>query len=84
VKNALLTHCKPACTEVFTSWPRILRQKSEIPKARPKSSVGKTTKTGGSDPTFRAFSRPKSLWGRSRPAAQVSVPVVFPTLPESF
>jgi hypothetical protein len=27
---------------------------------------GKKSKSGGSDPTFRAFSRPKSFWGRSR------------------
>src|SRR5882762_2256382 len=33
-----------------------------------KSYRGQTTKTGGSDPTFSAFSRPKSSWGRSRPS----------------
>ena len=28
---------------------------------------GQNIKSGGSDPTFSAFSRPKSSWGRSRP-----------------
>jgi hypothetical protein len=37
---------------------------------------GKNTKSGGSDPTFSAFSRPKSLWGRSRPPALLTVPEV--------
>ena len=31
------------------------------------SHRGKNVKSGGSDPTFSAFSRPKSSWGRSRP-----------------
>jgi hypothetical protein len=35
-----------------------------------KSHRGKNVKSGGSDPTFSAFSRPKSSWGRSRPAAR--------------
>src|SRR6266849_3367800 len=34
------------------------------------SHRGKNVKSGGSDPTFSAFSRPKSSWGRSRPAAR--------------
>src|SRR5215472_14736400 len=45
---------------------------------------GKNTKSGGSDPTFSAFSRPKSLWGRSRPPALVTVPDVFSTVQRSF
>src|SRR6266849_3006809 len=32
------------------------------------SHRGKNVKSGGSDPTFSAFSRPKSSWGRSRPS----------------
>ena len=32
-----------------------------------KSDTEKITKLGGSDPSFSAFSRPKSSWGRSRP-----------------
>src|SRR5487761_577546 len=40
---------------------------------------GKNTKSGGSDPTFSAFSRPSEPWGRSRPPAQVTVPRVFST-----
>src|SRR5216683_3158914 len=44
------------------------------------SHRGKNVKSGGSDPTFSAFSRPKSSWGRSRPAAQQIVPAVFSTV----
>ncbi len=33
-----------------------------------KSDTEKNTRLGGSDPTFSAFSRPKSSWGRSRPS----------------
>jgi hypothetical protein len=32
-----------------------------------KRCYGQKIKSGGSDPTFSAFSRPKSSWGRSRP-----------------
>jgi len=42
-----------------------------------KNHRGKKTETGGSDPTFLASSRPKSSWGRSRPAAQKPVPPFF-------
>jgi hypothetical protein len=74
-----MTPCKSSCTKVFTSWPSMPVKKKAIAEAKPKSSGGKTTKTGGSDPTFSAFSRPKSAWGRSRPEAPCPVPVVFST-----
>src|ERR1700683_231368 len=45
-----------------------------------KSHRGKNVKSGGSDPTFSAFSRPKSSWGRSRPSARRIVPAVFSTV----
>ena len=51
-----------------------------LSEAKPECSGGKTTKTGGSDPTFSASSRPKSSWGRSRPEAPCPVPAVFPPL----
>jgi hypothetical protein len=38
-----------------------------IENSTSKSAGEKRSKTGGSDPTFSAFSRPKSSWGRSRP-----------------
>jgi hypothetical protein len=44
------------------------------------SHRGKKFKSGGSDPTFSAFSRPKSSWGRSRLPAQLTVPAVFSTV----
>ena len=56
----------------------------EIRNAGRKRRRGKNTKSGGSDPTFSAFSRPKSLWGRSRPPALVTVPDVFSTVQRSF
>src|ERR1700687_4867842 len=43
-----------------------------------KVTVEKKVKSGGSDPTFSAFSRPKSSWGRSRPPAGEFVPSFFP------
>ena len=41
-------------------------------------AVGNKSKLGGSDPRKSAFSRPSEPWGRSRPAAQMTVPTVFP------
>ena len=55
-----MTPCKSSCTKVFTMWPGMPMKDKAIAEAKPKSSGGKTTKTGGSDPTFSAFSRPKS------------------------
>jgi hypothetical protein len=84
VKKVILTLCNLSCTKVFTLWQGMSRKKTQIPEPKFKSSGGKTTKTGGSDPTFWAFSRPKCLRGRSRPAAPSSVPVVFPPLRKKF
>jgi hypothetical protein len=64
-------------TPVFTVWPRMLLKHNAMCQTKTKSSSGKSTKTGGSAPTFSAFSRPKSAWGRSRPEAPYPVPVVF-------
>jgi hypothetical protein len=80
VKKVNLTPCNLFCTQVFTVWQRISWKEMEMTEANFKSSDGKTTKTGGSDPTFWASNRPKSSWGRSRPTAPGSVPVVFPSL----
>jgi len=67
VKNVTFLLCTSSCTKVFTlSAPTPLKEGAMLNR-NPKSSVRKTTKTGGSDPTFPAFSRPKSPWGRSRP-----------------
>jgi hypothetical protein len=80
VKKVNLTLCNSSCTKVFTLWPRMHLQDKAMPEAKLKSSGRKTTKTGGSDPTFSAFRRPKSAWGRSRPEAACPVPVVIPSL----
>ena len=78
MKNVNTTLCKSCCTKVFTLWLRMSRAAEEIFESKCNSSGEKTTKTGGSDPTFSAFSRPKSSWGRSRPEAPCPVPIVFP------
>jgi hypothetical protein len=39
----------------------------ERKRCEEKRCYGQNIKSGGSDPTFSAFSRPKSSWGRSRP-----------------
>jgi hypothetical protein len=69
VKKVNMTLFTSFFTQVFTPWPRMPVEGKAMPETKPKSSSGKTTKTGGSDPTFSAFSRPKSAWGRSRPEA---------------
>jgi hypothetical protein len=71
VKNVRISLCNLVWTKVFTlSLSKALREKN-IRSGNFKSSGGKTTKTGGSDPTFSAFSRPKSFVG--------SLPPVFST-----
>jgi hypothetical protein len=80
VKKVNLTLCNSSCTKVFTLWPRMHLQDKAMPEAKLKSSGRKTTKTGGSDPTFSAFRRPKSSWGRSRPGAPCPVLEVFSSL----
>jgi hypothetical protein len=67
VKTVILTLCNSSCTKVFTLWQRISRKEMEMLEPEFKSSDGKTTKTGGSDPTFLAFSRPKSFSGSLPP-----------------
>jgi hypothetical protein len=42
-----------------------------------KSDTEKNTRLGGSDPTFSAFIRPKSSWGRSRPLHRKRDRVLF-------
>ncbi len=46
--------------------------------ARGKSAMEKNTETGGSDPTFSAFSRPSGMWGRSRLRPEQLGAVFFP------
>ena len=80
MKKVNMTLCKSVCTKVFTVWPSMSWKHAEIPETKLKTSGGKTTKSGGSDPTFPASGRPKSFWGRSRLRAPWPVPVVFPPL----
>ena len=80
MKNVNMTLFTSFFTRIFTLWLRLLLEHKAMPETKPKSSRGKTTKTGGSDPTFSAFSRPKSSWGRSRPEAPCPVPVIIQSL----
>ena len=67
VKNVRISLCNLVCTKVFTlSPPKVLRERN-IRSRNFKSDGPKTTKTGGSDPTFSAFSRPKSFVGSLPP-----------------
>lgn len=74
VKHVRNSFCNLACTKVFTLSPLNLLRKRNIGRRNFESSGGQTTKTGGSDPTFSAFSRPKGSWGRSHPFLRHSKP----------
>ena len=68
VKNVRNTRC----TALFSAFFTLLIGQTEESKCRCEvataESTGKlTTEAGRSDPTFSAFIRPKSFWGRSRP-----------------
>jgi len=68
VKNAKITFR----TSIFTNFCTLsgkdaLRNQEFDGKRRSKTGRGKIIKSGGSDPTFRAFTRPKGVCGRSRP-----------------
>jgi hypothetical protein len=85
VKNVKIT----LRTSVFTNFCTLagedaLRNQELERKHRSKSSRGKITKSGGSAPTFRAFIRPKSVWGRSRPSAYSIALVISPRLRTVF
>jgi len=85
VKHARFTFCTFVFTTFCTSDGRHALQNQELkPTPQEKSSRGKITKSGGSDPTFRAFSRPKRIWGRSRPSAHFVALVIFPRLRTDF
>ncbi len=79
MKNAKITFRTSVFTSFCTPFGKdALRNQELEPKPRSKTSRGKITKSGGSDPTFRAFSRPKSFWSRSRPSAHSIARVIFP------
>ncbi len=65
------THSTFVFTCFFTLWrEQFLSGESDAEGNASKSHRGKNTKSGGSVPTFSAFSRPKSSLGRSRPPAR--------------
>jgi hypothetical protein len=67
VKNVRIPLFTVVCTKVFTlSPPKILKDRN-FRNRNFKSSGGQTTETGGSDPTFSAFSRPKKFSGSLPP-----------------
>jgi hypothetical protein len=78
VKNVRISLFNLVFTQVFTlSPPKVLTGRNML-RRNFKSSGRKTTKTGGSDPTFSAFSRPKSAWGRSRPIGPMPARCMLP------
>jgi hypothetical protein len=64
-KNFILHPNLPNWLHLHHHSSKTLQERCKAPAA--KSAGGKRTKTGGSDPTFSAPSRPKSFQGRSRP-----------------
>ena len=76
VKKVEMTLCTFTLATFFTLWrSEVLVRQRNGKHREEKRCCGQNTKSGGSDPTFSAFSRPKSSWGRSRPprAARGSV-----------
>src|SRR5712664_242272 len=67
VKNVRNSFCTLVCTSFFTLVRSIWLREKQVEISDSESAGKKITKTGGSDPTFSASSRPKSFRGRSRP-----------------
>jgi hypothetical protein len=66
-----MTLCNFVFTTFFTLWrSEVLVRQTNGKHFEEKRRCGQNTKSGGSDPTFSAFSRPSEPWGRSRPLAQ--------------
>ena len=85
MKNAEITFRTSDFTNFCTSFTGDALRNQELERTpRNKTSRGKITESGGSDPTFRAFSRPKSFWGRSRPSTHSIALVIFPRLGTDF
>ena len=67
MKNAILTLCTFACTEVFTFWQRIFRREREMPEAKPKKQRRENHKNGRERPHFLGFQPPKKFLGSLPP-----------------
>lgn len=68
VKKVEMTLCTFSLATFFTLWrSEVLVRQRNGKHGEEKRCCGQNIKSGGSDPTFSAFSRPKSSWGRSRP-----------------
>ncbi len=67
VKNVTNSFCIHDFSRFFTLVRSNCQKEKSIDNSTSKSTGGKTSRMGGSDPTFSASSRPKSFWGRSRP-----------------
>lgn len=67
VKNVRNSLCNLSCTKVFTPVGSKLLKETHIEIRISESSGGRTTKTGGSDPTFWALNRPKGSHGSLPP-----------------
>jgi hypothetical protein len=81
VKKVKTAHFSFPFSSFFTLWrEQFVSGVRDGKRSESESHRGKNSKSGGSDPTFSAFSRPKSSWGRSRPSARFIVPGVFSTV----
>jgi hypothetical protein len=69
LKNETFSHCTSSCTKVFTLWPRTWLKENAMLEPKPRKQRPQNNQSGR-EPTFSAFSRPKSSWGRSRPLQQ--------------
>jgi hypothetical protein len=68
MKKVRNTPCRFDFCKFFTLWrQQFPKPEGDKENSARESDIAKIIKSGGSDPTFSAFSRPKSSWGRSRP-----------------
>lgn len=70
MKRVGTTHFTNGFRAVFPLWRRIVREGRENRLQRGKMRGRKRPKSGGSDPTFRPVSRPKSFLGSLPPWAR--------------
>jgi hypothetical protein len=70
VKDVRISLFSLVFTQVFTLWPRTPLKENTMPESKPRKQRPENNQNGREDPTFSAFSRPKSSWGRSRPLQQ--------------
>jgi hypothetical protein len=68
VKNVRSSFCTFVFTKLCTLARSTGRKAGQLKTSASESDSEKSTKTGGSDPTFDGLQPPKPKWGRSRPS----------------